>query len=212
MQSLHPPFWVRERRSYPDAKALLLATNRNIWPQSVVVKDRFWKVTLQIAWRHNHFEHSSDSFRVKMFLRSIRPLSWFTKKVRYFHQPYVDQEDEDRTGRAVIVGTTTRKVVPEWLFVHWVGVLDTVKFWYFKEDQKDWNSKWPKFISSNRRYNDMDFLISWWSIETHTSVAAWGEFGTTSKDVVVLTCLYVLKEVKLSSFLETLNKLLPKDR
>lgn len=38
---------------------------------------------------------------------------------------------------------------------------------------------------ANRRYNDLDILISRWSIESHTIMAAWGEFGPNLDDSVV---------------------------
>lgn len=38
-------------------------------------------------------------------------------------------------------------------------------------------------ISINRRHGDLEFLISRWSIENYTFVAAWGKFAPTLEDV-----------------------------
>lgn len=40
-------------------------------------------------------------------------------------------------------------------------------------------------ISINRRHGDLEFLISRWSTESHTSLAAWGEFGPTLEDALL---------------------------
>lgn len=41
-------------------------------------------------------------------------------------------------------------------------------------------------ISMVRSHVDLEFLISLWSMETHTFVVSWGEFTPTLEDVVVL--------------------------
>lgn len=51
-----------------------------------------------------------------------------------------------------------------------------------------------KTISIPRKHDDLEFLISHWSVETHTSIAASGEFGPTLEDVVALTCLPIFGE------------------
>lgn len=33
---------------------------------------------------------------------------------------------------------------------------------------------------------DLEFLILWWSMETHTFVTSWGEFGPSLGDVAML--------------------------
>lgn len=48
-----------------------------------------------------------------------------------------------------------------------------------------------KTLVINRSPLDLEFLISRWSIESHTFIAAWGEFGLTLEDVVVLAGLPV---------------------
>lgn len=53
-----------------------------------------------------------------------------------------------------------------------------------------------KTLVINRSPLDLEFLISRWSIESHIFVAAWGEFGPTLEDVVVLTGLPVFGEVQ----------------
>lgn len=44
----------------------------------------------------------------------------------------------------------------------------------------------------NKSPLDLEFLISRWSVESHTFVAAWGEFGPTLEDVIVPTGLAIL--------------------
>lgn len=53
-----------------------------------------------------------------------------------------------------------------------------------------------KSLVVNRSPLDLEFLISRWSTESHTFVAAWGEFGPTLEDVVVLMGLPVFGEVQ----------------
>lgn len=53
-----------------------------------------------------------------------------------------------------------------------------------------------KTLIINRSPLDLELLISRWSIESHIFVAAWGEFGPTLEDVVVLTGLPVFGEVQ----------------
>lgn len=53
-----------------------------------------------------------------------------------------------------------------------------------------------KNLYINRSPMDLDFLISWWSSESHTFVTAWGEFCPTLEDVVILTGLPLFGEAK----------------
>lgn len=53
-----------------------------------------------------------------------------------------------------------------------------------------------KTLVINRSPLDLEFFISRWSVESHTFVAAWGEFGPTLEDVVVLIGLPVFGEVE----------------
>lgn len=53
-----------------------------------------------------------------------------------------------------------------------------------------------KTLVVNRSPLDLEFLISRWSVESHTFVAAWEEFELTLEDVVVLTGLPVFGEVQ----------------
>lgn len=46
-----------------------------------------------------------------------------------------------------------------------------------------------KIISVQRKHEDLEFLISCWSIESHTFIVAWGEFGPTLEDIAALTYL-----------------------
>lgn len=52
----------------------------------------------------------------------------------------------------------------------------------------------------NRSHEDMEFLFSRWSIESHTFSVAWGEFYLTLKDAVALTGLFIFCEVKTIKF------------
>lgn len=51
-----------------------------------------------------------------------------------------------------------------------------------------------KTLIINKRPLGLELLISWWSTESHTFVAAWDEFGPTLEDVVVLTGLPIFGE------------------
>lgn len=51
-------------------------------------------------------------------------------------------------------------------------------------------------MSINRRHGDFEFLILRWSIENHTFVVAWGEFGLTLKDVVALTMVPLYEDTR----------------
>lgn len=42
-----------------------------------------------------------------------------------------------------------------------------------------------------RKTEDLEFLMSQWSTETHTFIASWAEFGPTLKDVVMLMSLLI---------------------
>lgn len=53
-----------------------------------------------------------------------------------------------------------------------------------------------KTLIINRSPLDLEFLISRWSVESHTLVAARGEFGPTLEDVVVLTGLPIFGDAK----------------
>lgn len=53
-----------------------------------------------------------------------------------------------------------------------------------------------KGIAINRTFNDMEFLISRWSTEYTLFTAIWGEFCSILEDVVVLTGLPFLEEVR----------------
>lgn len=44
-------------------------------------------------------------------------------------------------------------------------------------------------LFTNRKPLDLEILISRWSTETDTFVAAWGEFGPSLENVAVLTSL-----------------------
>lgn len=57
----------------------------------------------------------------------------------------------------------------------------------------------------NRSPLDLEFLISRWSIESHTFVAAWGGFGRTLEDVVVLTGLPIFRESRAIAMPEDLD-------
>lgn len=49
-----------------------------------------------------------------------------------------------------------------------------------------------KTLFINRSPMDLEFLISRWSVESHTFVTAWGEFYPTLEDVAMLTGLPLL--------------------
>lgn len=51
-----------------------------------------------------------------------------------------------------------------------------------------------KNLIINRSPLDLELLILRWSTESHMFVAAWGEFGRTLEDIVVLTGLLMLGE------------------
>lgn len=51
-----------------------------------------------------------------------------------------------------------------------------------------------KTILIQRKYDGLEFLISRWSIESHTFVSTWEEFGPTPEDVLALTCLPMFGE------------------
>lgn len=53
-----------------------------------------------------------------------------------------------------------------------------------------------KNLFINRNPMDLKFLISRSSVELHMFVPAWGEFCPTLEDVVMLTSLPLLREVK----------------
>lgn len=60
-----------------------------------------------------------------------------------------------------------------------------------------------KTTSINVRHNDIEFLISHWSIETHTFIAAWREFDLTLEDVMALSYLPIFGEETPLNFLKT---------
>lgn len=43
-----------------------------------------------------------------------------------------------------------------------------------------------KPVSIIRSQADLELLVSWWSIETHTFITSWDEFTPTLKDVQVM--------------------------
>lgn len=47
---------------------------------------------------------------------------------------------------------------------------------------------------------DLEFLLSRWNTETHSLVAAWGEFGPTLEDVLVLTSLPIFGDTQVTHF------------
>lgn len=55
-------------------------------------------------------------------------------------------------------------------------------------------------MSVERSSEDFEFLMLRWSIETHTFVASWGEFGPTLEDVVALTSLPLLGDAQVAHF------------
>lgn len=81
-----------------------------------------------------------------------------------------------------------------------------------------------KSLAINRCPEDVEFLISRWSIESHTFVAAWGELCPTLEDFIVLKNMPVFREARIIKWpgdseeinfggerkkkLETLNKAL----
>lgn len=44
-----------------------------------------------------------------------------------------------------------------------------------------------KSLANNWTPEDMEFLVSRWSTESHTFIVWWGEFCPTTEDVIVLT-------------------------
>lgn len=46
-----------------------------------------------------------------------------------------------------------------------------------------------KNLAINRCLEDLEFLISRWTVESHTFIEAWGQFCPTLEDVIVLTGL-----------------------
>lgn len=48
---------------------------------------------------------------------------------------------------------------------------------------------------------DLEFLLSRWSTEIHSFIAAWGEFGPTLEDVVMLTSLPTIPRSRTSNLL-----------
>lgn len=55
-------------------------------------------------------------------------------------------------------------------------------------------------MSVERSSEDFEFLMLRWSIETHTFVASWGEFGPTLEDVVALTLLPLFGDAQVAHF------------
>lgn len=51
-----------------------------------------------------------------------------------------------------------------------------------------------------RNSKDLEFLLSRWSIETHSSVTSWGEFGPSLEDVMMLTSLSAFDNVQVAHF------------
>lgn len=54
--------------------------------------------------------------------------------------------------------------------------------------------------SVERDPKDLEFLLSRWSTETHSFIAAWGEFGPTLEDVAVLTSLPIFGDTQVAHF------------
>lgn len=46
----------------------------------------------------------------------------------------------------------------------------------------------------DRKLVDIEFMMSRWSTETHTSVTAWGKFSPTLEDVTTLASSLILGE------------------
>ncbi|KAK9277971.1 hypothetical protein L1049_027528 [Liquidambar formosana] len=61
--------------------------------------------------------------------------------------------------------------------------------------------KLSAILDVKRDKQSLEFLLSRWSAETHTFVTAWGEFGITLEDVVVLTWLTPFGEEKWSGII-----------
>lgn len=55
-------------------------------------------------------------------------------------------------------------------------------------------------MSIERNSKDLEFLVLRWSIETHTFVASWGEFGPTLEDVVALMSLPLFGDAQVTHF------------
>lgn len=64
-----------------------------------------------------------------------------------------------------------------------------------------------KSLVTNRSLEDLEFLISRWSVESPTFIASWGESCPTLKDVVVLTSLPIFGESRAIKMPEDLTRL-----
>lgn len=53
-----------------------------------------------------------------------------------------------------------------------------------------------KGTAINRIREDLEFLITRWSTESHTFIVVWGEFCLTLEDVVALTGLLMFREIR----------------
>lgn len=53
-----------------------------------------------------------------------------------------------------------------------------------------------KGLTINRGLENMEFIMSRWSIESHAFIVAWGEFCLTLEDVVILTGLSIFREAR----------------
>lgn len=58
-------------------------------------------------------------------------------------------------------------------------------------------------MSVERNLEDLEFLMSRWSIKTHIFVASWGEFGPTVEDVATLTSLPLFGDAQVAHFKPT---------
>lgn len=52
-----------------------------------------------------------------------------------------------------------------------------------------------RLLSLTRHHHDLEFLVSCWSVESHTFIALWGEFGPTLEDVMNLSTLHFFGDV-----------------
>lgn len=182
--------------TYLGINVVPMPTKRNIWLESMTVKDSFWTMTdmlsLSSVTPYQMMEEDEDHVNQTLFMEHLEVegivISSRSILRRGIEKPECRQSIFASSQRHEATNITMHECKSFWLFPRNAGKMLKVRV----NEALDCS----RILSVTRSHQDLECLISRWCVEIHLLVAAWGEFGSTLESVMNLTALTLYEETK----------------
>lgn len=171
--------WVPTNSSlYNLVQKLCLWPRLEIYGHNVLLwKNSSKNLKIRNAWKHKLLLNNILTHQVRMYLLNTWPFSWIIRKAKasLYLGP---SQNENKDSISAMDKTKIQGEISEQYSSRWLGIQTYISFDISKKITQAGMRKalnMVKTILIQRRYTNLEFLISPWNIETHSFITAWGD-------------------------------------